>query len=377
MIIVAVAILVGYRFVTSKPQAKRKKPVSITPVVTVQELKATNHQTIVEVMGTVIPAKEMNVRSRVTGEILKLHADFLEGGILKKGETIAQLDDVDYKIVKMQQEANLAKAQSELKLEEGQQDIAKREWELLGTDEDSTALDRELALRVPQLKSKKAAFDSAKVALDKAEIDLQRTKITTPFNSVILTADVQLGDQINSQTQLAKLVGTDAFHVQVSVPISKLSWIQIPSNRSEKGAPATIIAQSGREYAGKVVKLLSDIEPNGKMARLLVEVTDPLKLKENGKDRLLLGEYVTVKIEGKVLQNTISVPRTAFHNNSEIWIISGKNKLKTVKTKPIWEERNTVFVKNGFDADEKLITSDLSFPVDGMSLKIFEKNEGK
>jgi hypothetical protein len=113
------------------------------------------------------------------------------------------------------------------------------------------------------------------------------------------------------------------------------------------------------------------------MARLLVEVTDPLKLKENGKDRLLLGEYVTVKIEGKVLQNTISVPRTAFHNNSEIWIITGKNKLKTVKTKPIWEERNTVFVKNGFDADERLITSDLSFPVDGMSLKIFEKNEGK
>lgn len=234
-VILVIAGLLGYRFATSKPKAERKKPVSITPVVTVQQLQVANHQTVVEVMGTVIPAKEMTVRSRVTGEIIKVHPDFLEGGLLKKSEMVVQLDDVDYKIIKLQQEANLAKCSSDLKLEEGSQDIAKREWELLGTDKDATALDRELALRVPQLKSKQAAYDSAKVALDKAKIDLERTKITAPFNSVILTADVQLGDQINSQTQLAKLVGTDAFHVQVSVPISKLTWIKIPGQPHRTG----------------------------------------------------------------------------------------------------------------------------------------------
>lgn len=113
------------------------------------------------------------------------------------------------------------------------------------------------------------------------------------------------------------------------------------------------------------------------MARLLVEVTDPLQLKTDGQKRLLLGEYVTVNIEGKMLENVISVPRTAYHNNSDIWIISKDNKLKTVKTKPVWEERNTVFVKNGFKDDEKLITSELSFPVEGMNLKIFNEKEGK
>ena len=341
-----------------------------------QPLAVKNHQAIVEVMGTVIPAKKVTVRSRVTGEIVTLHPDFLEGGFLQKGETIARLDDVDYKLIKQQREATLAQCASDLTLEEGQQDIARREWELLGARE-ATDRDRELALRVPQLRSKQAVYKSAKAALKKAEVDLARTSITTPFNAVILSADVQLGDQVNSQTQLAALVGTDAFHIQVSLPISKLSWIKIPSNRNEQGAPAVVIAQGGRRYSGKVVKLLSDIEPGGRMARLLVEVKDPLKLKDGRQGRLLLGEYVTVKIEGQQLQNVIPVPRTAFHNNSEIWIITGDNKLKVIKTKPVWEERSTVFIKNRFLPDEKLITSELSFPVEGMSLNIFSGKKGK
>lgn len=377
ILIIAIGGFLSYKFVTSKPRAERKKPASITPVVTVANLEVKDHQTVVEAMGTVIPATQITLRSRVTGEIIKIHPDFLEGGILKKGETVAQIDDVDYEIIKKQKEALLAQCASDLKLEEGQQDIAKREWELLGADKDASALDRELALRVPQLKSKQAVYDSAKVALEKAEIDLQRTKVTAPFNSVILSADVQLGDQINSQTQLATLVGTDEYHVQISVPINKLSWIKIPKKRSEKGAMVTVVAEDGREYQGKVVKLLSNIEPNGRMARLLVAVKDPLQLKKNGKDGLLLGEYVTAKIKGKLLNNVIAVPRTAYHNNSDIWVITGDNKLKTVKTKPVWEERKSVFVRNGFKAEEKLITSELSFPVEGMNLKIFTEKKGK
>jgi multidrug efflux pump subunit AcrA (membrane-fusion protein) len=99
VMITAVAIILGLQFVKSKPKAKREKPASITPAVTVQPLAVKNHQAIVEVMGTVIPAKKVTVRSRVTGEIVTLHPDFLEGGFLQKGETIARLDDVDYKLL--------------------------------------------------------------------------------------------------------------------------------------------------------------------------------------------------------------------------------------------------------------------------------------
>ncbi len=212
-------------------------------------------------------------------------------------------------------------------------------------------------------------MDSAKVAVEKAEIDLQRTKMTAPFNALILSADVQKGDQVNSQTVLAKLVGTDSFHVQVSLPVSKLRWIKIPGNSSEVGASVTVVAGGEREYKGRVIKLLGDIEPAGRMARLLVEIEDPFCLKKGG-ERLLLGEYVRIKIDGKGIDNAVSIPRTAYHNNSEVWVVSADKKLRSVKTAPLWEERNNIFIPHKFNAGDKLITSDLGFPVEGMKLRI-------
>ncbi len=148
-VLMAIAVGLTLHFVNNKPKAKRKKPASLTPVVTVQPLKTINHQTVIETMGTVIPAKEVTIKSRVIGEVVKLHPEFLEGGLVKSGAILLQLDDVDYKLVHMQKKADLAKCESDLKLEEGKQDIARREWELLGTGEDVADLDRELALRVP------------------------------------------------------------------------------------------------------------------------------------------------------------------------------------------------------------------------------------
>lgn len=377
VLVVLVTAFTSIKFLQSKPKINRKETVSITPVVTVEELKVTHYQTIIDAMGTIIPARVVTVNSRVTGEVLKLHPDFLVGGLLKKGELVAQLDDIDYKIIKMQRTADVKKSESELMLEQGQQDIAKREWELVGTDDNTTDADKELALRYPQLKSKQASLSSAKAALDKAQIDLGRTKITAPFNTLILSTNVQLGDQVNSQTTLAKLVGTDSFYVQVAVPMSKLGWINIPKTRDDKGAMTTIIAKGNRQYKGRIIKLLGDIEPSGKMARLLVEIKDPLQLKNSDKSRLLLGEYVNVKIEGKTLEDAISIPRTAYHNNSEVWVLNDQNQLKTVKAPTIWEERKTVFIKNGFKTGEKLITSELAFPVEGMELKIFTEQEAK
>ena len=82
-----------------------------------------------------------------------------------------------------------------------------------------------------------------------------------------------MGSQAMPQSDLGTLVGTDAYWVKVSIPVDRLQWVSVP------GSPATIISNGGTARKGRVIKLLGDLEEKGRMARLLVEVRDPLALR--------------------------------------------------------------------------------------------------
>ncbi|MBW1784544.1 MAG: hypothetical protein JRL30_27845 [Deltaproteobacteria bacterium] len=116
------------------PKAKRKKPPKMAPLVKIESLQRTTEPTIVRAMGTVIPAMEMVLKPRVSGEVIATHPEFTEGGFLKKGTKVLQIEPRDYELVVVQRQSKVANASYALKLELGHQEVAQREWELLKGD---------------------------------------------------------------------------------------------------------------------------------------------------------------------------------------------------------------------------------------------------
>ena len=58
---------------------------------------------------------------------------------------------------------------------------------------------------------------------------------------------------------------------------------------------------TGRAARGYLYQLLGDLEPNGRLARVLIEIEDPLDLGSQDGERkpFLLGDYVSAEIEGR------------------------------------------------------------------------------
>jgi hypothetical protein len=108
------------------------------------------------------------------------------------------------------------------------------------------------------------------------------------------------------------------------------------------------------------------------MARLLIEVNDPLELqaKEKKQPMLLIGEYVRVAIKGEELHNIFRIPRSALRNDREVWIVDGESKLAIRPVKIIWRDEDSVIVKDGFKPGEFLVVSDIAAPAAGMTLRI-------
>jgi len=347
----------------SAPRTQKRPPVKLSPAVQVEIVRPSEYQIVVRAMGTVIPDREVVLKSRVTGEVIDIHPEFTEGGFFKKDM---------YELALARQQSVVADAEYALKLELGHQVVAKREWELLSGDQPAQDMEKELALRKPHLDKARAELAAAQAELKTAMLDLGRTQIMAPFNAMVRSKSVDLGSQVTPQESLAELVGTDAYRIQASIPIDHLGWIQIPDQADGSGSKARIIYGQGHECMGRVTRLMGDLSTEGRMARILVEIKDPLGLNADDQDRvpLLIGGYVRVEIQGRKLDNVFQIPRTALRDNSSIWIVGENQTLKIRKVSPVWRDADIVLLQDGLNFQERLIVSDLPAVVEGMSVRV-------
>ena len=132
---------------------------------------------------------------------------------------------------------------------------------------------------------------------------------------------------VGPASRVATLVDRDRFWVRVAVPTDRLQWLGIPGINGNRGSDARVIQTHGHRQIVRDAKLLGlygDLEPRGKLARLLVEVARPLDpgLDDRGEPGvpLLIGEVVTVQLDGPELTDVLAIPRLAVRDNNEVWI---------------------------------------------------------
>jgi RND family efflux transporter MFP subunit len=381
ILIIGVGLAVSMALIYTKPKATRKPVSIVSPPVEIIETCLKDQRITVSVMGTLIPAREIVLQPQVSGTVVWQNDRLVPGAHVAKGELLVRIDNRDYLLALEQQKAAVAKARVALKTEKGRRAVAEREWNLLAGEIKATEEGRELALRIPQAEDAQASQRSAESALEKAELNLERTEIRAPFNALILEEFADVGQQISPGTKIATMVGTDEFWVQASIPLSDLAWIKIPGVNSTEGSPAFVIQKNGYynvKMNGTVRQLLGDVDPKGRMARIIVSVKDPLGLKVAGQETvfpLLLGSYVKVEIQGQLAKNVCAIPRSALREGNRIWLLTDDDRLQFMDVEVVWTRKDDVFIRNGFQEIVRIITSRIPAPVEGMKLRIFDGNE--
>lgn len=373
--VLAVGVLVVVLLMLTKPTAGKKPPPKLQTLVSTMAVDPITTQARVEVLGRVMPAREIKLQARVSGRVVHLHPDFIPGGIVKKGEVLVRLDDTDYKLNLQQKQNNLAQAKADLRIEEGNQFVARQEWALINDQSDDLDISSEdLALRKPQLEKVQADVNVAATDLEKAKVDLERTVIRAPFNAVVRDKEIDLGSQVSSQSTIATLTGTNVFWAEISVPVDKLEWIVLPQG-STKGSAVTVYGNDHFFRQGELVNLKPEIDTDGLMARLLVAVKDPLGLRNN-KSPLLLGSFVRVAIDGKSLNNVFEIPRAALKDTDTVLTVSSNSTLHMKPVSVIWRTADAVYIDKGLQAGDRIIVSNVAAPIEGMEL-LLASNEDK
>ena len=368
LILVAGAVI-SWFLLRSAPVAETKEKKRAAKVVQTIEVEPRDHAVTVSVHGTVIPARRLIVRPEITGRIVSQHPSLVPGGRIPAGEILFTIDDSDYRIALRDARTALEEAEAEIALEEGRQNVARREYEQLLRDLPEAEINKALVLREPFKRQAEAAFDRAAAAVAKAELDLSRTSVPCPFNALVIDESVETGQLADSGTPLATLVGADAFWVQTSVPLSELHAIRLPT-ADQAGAKADVRVSTAKGTAasrpGTVTRLLGDLDEAGRLARVLVEVPDPLDPAKG--QPLLLGSYVRVEIDAGTISKALEIPRFALREADQLWVVGPDKTLVIREPEILWRDEDSVLASHVLEPDELLIVSDLLAPLPGMEL---------
>ncbi len=375
LLVVAGALGFARWLVLTRPKTTPQPPPEMTALVDVVELRATDERVTVEGMGEVVPAVEIDLVAEVGGRVVAQHPDLVPGGFVPRGAELVRIDPRDYAAGVAQQEAALEKARVELALEEGRGAVAAEEWRRLGGEVETDETGRALAMREPQLRNARLAVDAAASALDRARHDLERTSLHAPFDAVVTEEHVDAGQWVSPASRLAHLVGTARFRVRTSVPPGELPWIDWPGG-GLGGAAARVEVDQGNGRAlvreGVVTRVLPDLDPVGRMARVLVEVADPLGPPGQPLppgETLPLNAYARVEIAGRALPGVFTVPRTALREGDRVWLMDAEGRLAIRDVTVLRRRRDTVLVGGGLAEGEQLVTNRIAFPVPGMALR--------
>jgi RND family efflux transporter MFP subunit len=366
VIVAAVAIAV-ILVATKEDPPRAEKPLEGTLVEIIQ-ISTSRHAVELHAKGTVVPAMEVVLQAELGGRVIWQSPELVAGGRFKAGEPILRIDPRDYELAVESYLSQVNRAKLDLAIEARRGEVAKREWDTFG-EADVSEEQRAFAQREPQLESTRLAVKAAESSLKKAQLDLTRTTLRVPFNAMVVTETVDLGQFVSPQASVARLVGTDQYHVQVSVPVASIRTVRARTPDAP-GSKARVVQHVGTETierSAEVIRQLPDLDPGGSMARLLLSIDNPLG--EPDELPLLLGSFVDVMIAAEPIDDAVRLPRVALRNGQHVYVMNDQDLLEIRDVEIAWTEPDAVLVTGGLDISDRIVTSRIASPVPNMLLR--------
>jgi membrane fusion protein (multidrug efflux system) len=278
------------------------------------------------------------IRAQVSGYLLK--RDYEEGAVVRKGQTLFEIDARPFLATRDQVRAQLGEARAQLGKTERdlQRDRPLAEQRAIAQSQLDNDVQANLAAE--------AAVNSAAAAVETADLNLGFTKVTSLIDGVAAIATAQIGDLVGPSTLLTTVSQIDP--IKAYFPLSEQEYLQIAGRinaRSAPGAPGapgassasrtpwqgaaelTLILADGSVYPRTGSFLAADREIDAKTGTIRISARFP-----NPNHILRPGEYGRVRAETRVRTDALLVPQRAVNElqgSFQVRVVGPDNKVST------------------------------------------------
>ncbi|MGF1687684.1 efflux RND transporter periplasmic adaptor subunit [Photobacterium japonica] len=349
------------------PQGQAPSGPAPTPEVTVMTVEPVRQTLTVELPGRSRAYMEAEVRPQVTGIISE--RNFTEGGVVKKGQSLYQIDDSTIQAELLSAEAELIRAQA---AEESSYSTVKRFRTLISKKSISQ---QDLDNAEAAYKEAKAQALVAKAKINTAKINLSYAKVEAPISGVISKSNVTAGALVtaNQAATLTTIQQLDPINVDIVQSSAQLLRLKAAMSQGhlqkDESAQVTLILEDGSTYAHKGALKFTEVnvdEGTGSVT-LRAEFANP--------DGLLLpGMFVRATVTVGVDPHAILIPQNTVTRDAtgkaSVMTVDADSKV-TVRPVTTAEAINNQWrITDGLKAGDKVITTGLQMVRPGSPVTI-------
>lgn len=329
-----------------------------------------------EWVGTTDGLVNATIQARVSGYLLTRTFD--EGGFVKKGDLLFEIDPRPF-------QATLAEAKGEL---------SKAEARLVKTDLDvkrDTPLAKAKAISQKDLDDSiqmnaaaKGSVASAKATVEQAQLNLSFTKIEAPIDGITGIAKAQIGDLVGPNTGPLTSIST-VDPIRVYFPVSEQEYLKAADKvqsaykdaNKRRDDKLELILSDGSVYPHKGNFFLADRQVDVKTGTIRVAALFP-----NPGNRLRPGLFARVRAVTKTKQGALLVPQravTELQGQYQLAVVGPDNKIEIRSVKVAERAGNLWVIDQGLQPGERVVVEGLQKVKAGMTVdpKPFEETPEK
>ncbi|HHY0394848.1 TPA: multidrug efflux RND transporter periplasmic adaptor subunit VmeA [Vibrio parahaemolyticus] len=310
----------------------------------------------VELPGRSRAFKEAEVRPQVTGIISE--RNFVEGGVVEKGQSLYQIDDSSFQADLLSAEAELIRAQAS---EESTFATVKR-YRALITKKSISQQDLDEAEAA--YKEAKAQVLVAKAKINTAKINLTYTRVKAPISGVISKSNVTAGalvtaNQADKLTTIQQLDPINVDIVQSSAQLLRLKAALSQGHMQEdQSAQVALTLEDGSTYEHKGTMKFMEVNVDESTGSVTLRAEFP-----NPDGLLLPGMFVRATVITGVDPSAILIPQNTVTRDAtgkaSVMTVSADN---TVAITPVITAEvidNQWRIIDGLKAGDQVITAGL------------------
>lgn len=378
ILVLAISSLVVFAILFTKPSLEPRQIAPFVPTIRVIESSPSQVRLIVNTQGTIQPRTETILVPEVSGNVVWISDNLVAGGFFQEGDVLLQIDDRDYIDTVNRASANVNRAEAENEFStfelERLEKLVERQLVSLS----------ELERGVRASRISEASLEDAILSLERAERDLERTKITAPFRGLVKSKQIDLGQFITRGAPIANIYSDD--YVEVSLPIAdqQLAYLNLPLTQRgellESEAPNVKIfsnyAGKDYEWLGKLVRTEAEIDLRSRMVRSIARIYNNSS-KSNQYLAPPIGLFVQAEIEGLLVDNITTIPRSALRGENTILIVDEENNLHQRSINILRIYGDEVFISGGLTQGELICISPIQNFIEGMKVEtVLVNNDG-
>jgi RND family efflux transporter MFP subunit len=298
------------------------------------------------------------------------------GGFFRAGDVLVEIDPSDYEAALLQAEADLAGARATLADETARSDQARRDWQRLHGEGREPG---ELVLRLPQVARAQAAVQAAEAAVLRARRNLERTKIRLPYDGLVRSRQVDLGQYVSTGSPVGQTFAVDEAEVRLPLSDQDLAFLDLPAPGRANANPYRGSPQRHRgagqrgEWQAEVVRTEGVIDESTRLTYAVARISDPYGLLgENRPVPLPMGTFVQAEIRGRSAAGLMELPRSALRDGRD----RADRQRRGPTRNPAGRSRSRHTAQrlrhNAIEEGDRIITTAIQAPIPGMSLRVRE-----